>query len=104
MRFGRRFQCYQRETDAPNGATVRLIINGDAGGTWTVERGDHSWQFVDDDTSAATATVTIDQDVAWRLFTKGFENDDQSIALRQIEITGDPQLAEPVTQMVTILA
>jgi uncharacterized protein (TIGR03083 family) len=92
-----------RDTSASVGATVRLVIAGDAGGTWTVVRRDDGWQFADD-AGAASATVTIDQDFAWRLFTKGFENDDTNEIDRQIRIDGDRRLAEPVTRMVTILA
>lgn len=102
--FVRALPYTMRETDAPDGSTVRLMINGDAGGTWMVERQDASWQFADANTGEATATVTLDQDFAWRLFTKGCEDDDQSVALCQIAIAGDQRLAEPVTRMVTILA
>jgi uncharacterized protein (TIGR03083 family) len=92
-----------RDTSAPAGTTVRLVITGDAGGSWMVVRRDEDWQFVDD-AGAATATVTIDQDFAWRLFTKGFENDDAGEISRRVLIEGDCGLAEPVTRMVTIIA
>jgi uncharacterized protein (TIGR03083 family) len=97
--FARAIPHALRNTAATSGTTVRLVITGEAGGTWTVVHGDR-WEFLPAHPTADT-TVTMDQDIAWRLFTKGIRPDD---IRDQITIDGDPALAEPLLQMVTILA
>jgi len=46
------------------------------------------------------ARVTIPQALAWRLFTKGI---DRASARADIQIEGNPQLAEKVLQLTTIV-
>ena len=52
-------------------------------------------------TEKPNAAVVIEQDIAWRLFTKGISRHD---ALTQITITGDRQLGLKVLDMVSIIA
>lgn len=99
--FARALPHTLRETAAQPGTLVRLVVAGPAGGTWTAARGTDRWHLLGDDTAPTAATVTIDQDLAWRLFTKGVDPKD---AAQQIHITGDPSLAGPVCEMVTIMA
>jgi uncharacterized protein (TIGR03083 family) len=90
-----------RHTPAPPGTIVRLVITGAAGGTWTASRGDDRWHLEAGHAAPAAATVTIDQDLAWRLFTKGVDPEDTE---QRIEVRGDEGLAAPVIGMVTIMA
>jgi uncharacterized protein (TIGR03083 family) len=99
--FARALPHALRDTRATSGTTVRLLIAGPAGGAWTALRTDDRWQLAVDRASPATATVTIDQNLAWRLFTKGVNPQD---AAPQVQIAGDRYLAEPVLRMVTIMA
>jgi uncharacterized protein (TIGR03083 family) len=89
------------QTLAPTGTLVRLTITGPAGNTWTALRAADHWHLTDDHTSPAAAAVTLDQDLAWRLFTKGL---DAESAPSGIQINGDHSLATPVARMVTIMA
>ena len=91
------------EQPAP-GTTVALEISGDAGDIWLAERGNSGWilgRGSTDEAAAATSRVTMDQDTAWRLFTKGIAPEK---AAEQIGIAGDPNLACRVLRMVTIVA
>lgn len=99
--FARALPHTLRDTSAPPGTLVRLIITGEAGGTWTAVRDTDRWQLNGDHTARASATVTIDQDLAWRLFTKGA---DPTQAKPKIDVAGHPVLAAPVVGMVTIMA
>jgi uncharacterized protein (TIGR03083 family) len=99
--FARALPHALRDTTVPPGTVVRLTITGEAGGTWTAVRGDDRWRLDDDRAAPTAATVTIDQDLAWRLFTKGVEPGD---AERRIEMVGVQELAAPVVTMVTIMA
>jgi len=97
-----------RDAQAPTGATVKLVISGNAGGEWTITRLEDEWQLSKKATSplrgcssqAANATVTIDQEIAWRLFTRGISKQE---AQKNTRITGDHALGERVLDMVSIL-
>ncbi len=90
-----------REVDAPVGAHARLTIRGEAGCTWIVRKGDGGWEFGSDRGAEPFATVSLDEDTAWRLYTKGIARED---ALPRIERSGDPSTIEAMVSMVTVLA
>ena len=87
--------------EAPVGAALKLIIAGDAGGTWFARRQERVWDLGLDYSSTPAASVTIDQELAWRLFTRGIDPDK---AKRGSIIEGDPLLANAVFDTVSILA
>jgi uncharacterized protein (TIGR03083 family) len=82
-------------------ASVRLVISGDAGGRWVARKSGDAWTLAEDDDFVATASVTMDQEIAWRLFTKGIAKDD---AMRASRIEGTPELGARVFETVSILA
>ncbi|MCC7022748.1 MAG: maleylpyruvate isomerase family mycothiol-dependent enzyme [Thermomicrobiales bacterium] len=86
---------------ALDGASLRLVIAGEAGGTWTARREGGRWILDTGASNAPTAAVEIDQEIAWRLFTKGLPKDE---AERGARIAGDADLAARVFEMVAILA
>jgi uncharacterized protein (TIGR03083 family) len=86
---------------APDGTAVRCIISGNAGGEWVALRWGGAWVLGSTSDTTADATVTLDQDVAWRLFTKGMSRED---AQERSLITGDPLLAGQIFDTVSILA
>jgi uncharacterized protein (TIGR03083 family) len=86
---------------APDGTAVRCIISGNAGGEWMALRWGGAWVLGSTSDTTADATVTLDQDVAWRLFTKGMSRED---AQERSLITGDPLLAGQIFDTVSILA
>jgi uncharacterized protein (TIGR03083 family) len=91
------------ERPAP-GSTVALEVTGDAGDVWLATMGNFGWTLARStagEAAAATSRVTMDQDTAWRLFTKGIVPEK---AAEQIAIAGDPTLACRVLRMVTIIA
>jgi len=90
-----------RQSTAPPGTRVRLTISGPAGGTWITLRANDRWALGQDDGGRADATVTVDQNLAWRLFTKGVTPSD---ALPRLRIEGDRFLGEAVLDTVSIIA
>ena len=58
-----------RESAAPGGTAVRLTVVGDAGGDWVALRADGDWVLGTDPDRVTAATVALDQEIAWRLFT-----------------------------------
>lgn len=89
-----------RGFEAHNGTCLRVIITGEAGGVWVALCRERRWVLGTDATPAATATVTLDQDTAWRLFTKGLPRD---VVERSVWIDGDTALGSWVLDMVAII-
>ena len=90
-----------RDVVAPPGTRVRLAITGEAGDEWLAVRLDDRWVLGQDRGTAADATVTFDQETAWRLFTRGLS---KAEALQRSHLSGDLVIAEAVFDMVSIIA
>jgi hypothetical protein len=90
-----------RNVDAAEQTLVALTIAGAAGGTWFLLREQATWKLYLGITRAPDAHVTLAQDTAWRLFTKGIG---EGMARAQATITGDPRLADPLLRTVAVIA
>ena len=90
-----------RDVAALAGTHVRLRISGDAGGGWALVRGEAGWLLYANAGGEPQAVVAIDQETAWRLFTKGISRDE---ALAKATITGDRTLGLKVLDTVAIIA
>lgn len=83
------------------GETVLLTITGQAGGQWLATRAEHGWDLQSGRADNPTAAVTLDQDSAWRLFTRGLTPE----AARQVaRLSGAPELTARALETVSILA
>ena len=87
--------------EAPDGESVTVIIEGEAGGDWTLLKQQGKWQLYWGTDSKATTHITLNQDTAWRLFTKGIEADE---ARNRIQIAGNSILGHGILHMVSIMA
>jgi uncharacterized protein (TIGR03083 family) len=92
-----------REVAAGPGSVVTVTVTGAAGGNWHVERRPDGWVQVGEAFRPA-ATVTMDQDTAWRLVTKRRSRDAARQMFPGIRITGDEILGLPVLDMVSVMA
>jgi uncharacterized protein (TIGR03083 family) len=99
--FVRALPYTYRDVAAETGTTVALTIDGHSGGTWHLRREQESWRLYLDADQPPQATVTIDQEIAWRLFTKGV---DPTAAAARATISGDPGLAARLLETVAIIA
>jgi uncharacterized protein (TIGR03083 family) len=90
-----------RHSAAAPGTRIRLTISGPAGGSWVALRKEDRWALGQADEEPAAATVTVDQDLAWRLFTKAVTPAD---ALPRVQIEGDRALGAVVLNTVSIIA
>jgi uncharacterized protein (TIGR03083 family) len=86
---------------APDGTAVRLVVTGDAGGEWYGVRLDGRWLLAGAADMPPRATVVIDQEMAWRLWTRGLSKEQIRSRVRS---EGDPALTDAVLDMVSILA
>ena len=90
-----------RDVAVAAGAQVKLIISGDAGGEWYLVRGDGKWSLYLDADAEPAAAVVMDQETAWRLFTKGISKDEASA---NATLSGDRSLGMKVLDTVSIIA
>jgi len=90
-----------RDVNAPEGTQVKLAISGDAGGEWSLVRGDGKWGLYLDADAEPIAAVVMDQETAWRLFTKGISKDEASA---NATLSGDRSLGMKVLDTVSIIA
>jgi hypothetical protein len=59
------------------------------------------WKLIKQSAAEPAARVTIPQEIAWRIFTKGI---DRYSARAEIKIEGDPHLATHVLELTAIVA
>ena len=90
-----------RAVSAPEGTAILFTIVGDAGQSWCLVRHEARWALFDDTPVAAAATITVDEQTAWRLFTKGIAKD---TAKERAHIQGDETLATTLFDAVAIIA
>ena len=90
-----------RNTAAADGTLVKISITGDAGGNWWLLRKEGKWTLTADNNLQVKAHCSIDGAVAWKLFTKSWRKKD---VLNHFSIEGDSSLAEPVLEMITVMA
>jgi uncharacterized protein (TIGR03083 family) len=90
-----------RDIHASNGTLVALTVSGESGGRWFVLSEQDEWNLYIDAAHEPAAEIVIDEDLAWRLFTKGVTKDE---ALKRAKITGDALLATKALDMVSVIA
>lgn len=90
-----------RDVAAPAGTLVGLTISGAAGGRWLLRRGPYAWALEAGADERGAAEVTLDEDTAWRLFTKGLTRERAAAAAT---IGGVRRLGETLLDSVAIIA
>ncbi len=90
-----------REIHATDGTLIHLVISGEAGDEWYLQREQERWILGKSSTSPAETTVVLDQEHAWRLFTKGIGKDE---AFQRASFNGNEMLARKVFDTVSIIA
>jgi len=90
-----------RNLAAASGTCIGFCITGEAGGDWTLQREGSAWRLYAGRASGVAARVSLDQDTAWRLFTKGIRPEK---ARSGMQLEGDTVLGMPILQMVSIMA
>ncbi len=85
---------------APDGTRVSLVAVGEGGGRWDVARVGAGWLLVDEQ-PAASASLTIDVETLWRLYTRQVP---LGVAQERAVVTGDAALASRLLTVVAIIA
>lgn len=90
-----------REIHATDGTRIHLVISGEAGDEWYLHREQERWMLGKSSMSPADTTVVLDQENAWRLFTKGMSKDE---AFQRASFNGNEMLARKVFDAISIIA
>ncbi len=90
-----------RDVPAPLGTVLRVIVAGAAGGVWDAVRLADGWMLAHAVSGQPTATARLDQESAWRLFTKGLTKEE---VRGTATLSGDLALADKALDMVAIIA
>lgn len=99
--FMRALPYTYRNIGAGDGALLKFNIAGDAGGSWFLLRQDGQWQMLKEAEGPCLSEVTIGEQIAWRLFTKGIEKE---AAKKDIQIIGDVSLGSEIINMLSVMA
>ncbi len=90
-----------RNVQAADGTVICVHITTDAGGNWYLTRNNNQWQLAKETDKDIAATVIIDPDTAWKLFSKGITADE---AVYSVQLSGDIALGTVALQMVSVMA
>jgi hypothetical protein len=89
-----------RDTPAAAGTQVQVVVEGPAGGIWTVTALDDGWSLAEASAGRPAASVRLDAETAWRQCSRGIEPD---AALARTHIRGNRQLAQAVLHIVSVV-
>ncbi len=90
-----------QSVEAPDGSVVQVVVVGECGGDWFLERQPARWRLIRRaDSAHIVARATIPQEIAWRAFTKGIARDELE---RTVRLDGDAALARPALSLVAIV-
>ncbi len=89
-----------RDVEAAEGTLVVVEISGECGGEWFLVKSPQRWELVREWSAPAACRVTIPQEIAWRVFTKGI---DRAAAMAQARIEGDRELGERILELTAIV-
>lgn len=90
-----------RAVAAPEQTVVKLTVAGDAGRSWHLLREEARWSLYTETPFAPASVVTLDQETAWKLFTKGIAKEEAKAKAR---IEGNEALAATLFDAVAIIA
>lgn len=90
-----------READAPGGAALVVRIEGRRPYVYTLRRDGPAWTLFRGEALQPAAKITLDEQTAWLLFTKGIRPD---AARAKAALEGEPRLTAPYFQVLSVMA
>ena len=90
-----------RDVQAAENSLVRITISTEIGGQWFLIRNNNAWQLTTNAVELPDASVTLEPDTAWKLFTKGIKPE---AAKSASIISGNEQLIEPALKLIAVMA
>lgn len=97
--FMRSLPFTYREVPGMPETLLEVRVVGECGGSWFLRR-KRTWDLVEARPEEATAGISIPQEIAWRIFTKGITHTEAEV---QCQFWGDTQTALPVLGALAIV-
>ncbi len=89
------------DVSADDGTIIEFAVTGEAADSWFLVREKAEWNLYANVDAESTCCITMSDDTAWRLFTKGITN---SQAQERSVVEGDQVLGNVIFNSVAILA
>jgi uncharacterized protein (TIGR03083 family) len=99
--FVRALPFTYRAVEAEPGRSVQVEVGGEAGGVWTLVRDPREWSLFSGVDNNPTTRVSLDQDAAWKLFSKSLSPE---AARQRVRLEGDRRLGEPMLGALAVMA
>jgi len=90
-----------RDVEADAGQAVAFLITGEAGGAWSLRREAGGWRLFVGEVETAVCRVTVDADMAWRIFFKAIAPKE---AESRVRIQGDTRLGQAFLGTLAVMA
>jgi hypothetical protein len=90
-----------RDIKASDGSLVTVKVTTPSYREWRIVSHRSTWSFTTEGSRTPDATIEMDGDTAWKLFTKALP---ETAALEKVKISGDTALGEPILKMVSVMA
>jgi uncharacterized protein (TIGR03083 family) len=89
-----------RNVSAKSATLAQFNISGECGGSWYLFRDSETWALIASPTGEKIAEVTIPQEIAWRIFTKGISFEE---ARTRVQVTGAEAVGLHILKMISIV-
>lgn len=94
-----------RNVPADTGTVVQINIAGPSGGTWSIKKMAEKWTLTERLAESPAAVVSIEQSIAWKLFTKAMRPTGELLEQKTlVSFTGNQGLAEPALSLIAVMA
>lgn len=98
--FMRALPYSYRNAPAKSGALAQFNVSGECGGRWYLFREGGAWKLIASPAGEKISEVTIPQEIAWRIFTKGIAFEE---ARTQVQAAGEEAVGLHILKMVSIV-
>jgi uncharacterized protein (TIGR03083 family) len=89
-----------RSVAAKPGSLAQFNIKGECGGSWYLLRETGVWTLIASPAGEKVSDVTIPQEIAWRIFTKGISSEEPTA---QVQVAGDEAVGLHILKMISIV-
>lgn len=90
-----------RDVEGEAGQAVAFRVTGQAGGSWSIRRGEGKWRLFTGELAAPACRVTVDADTAWRIFFKAIAPE---AAAAGVSLEGDARLGQVFLGTLAVMA
>jgi uncharacterized protein (TIGR03083 family) len=99
--FARALRPALGDESAMSGTCVTLVVDGVAGGSWTLVRDEDDWSLFEGVADQPTARVVLDEDTAWRMYVRALP---VAEIRRRARIDGDERMGSRLLEAFALIS